>query len=107
MAELMRGKDSNKAPNRRHVRRVPASGSKEHATWRANIASGIRAARSRRHAVGLMTVKEVATELALPVTAIKTLFPTIKANRRLYIRRSAVDRWLRETGAEPGEERIA
>jgi hypothetical protein len=54
-----------------------------------------------------MTVKEVATELALPVTAIKTLFPTIKANRRLYIRRSAVDRWLRETGAEPGEERIA
>jgi hypothetical protein len=79
---------------------VPAAGTPEYIAWRANIASGIRAAKLRRREVGLVTPREVAVELALPVKVVKEIFPLIKANSRYYIRRGVVNKWLAETGGE-------
>jgi hypothetical protein len=84
--------------SRRNVRRVPAPGTPEFADWRANVAEGVRAAKLRRRAAGLLTLSEVAIELALPMGAVRKMFPVIRAGGRCYIRRSMVEKWKIETG---------
>jgi hypothetical protein len=85
---------------KRHGRRVPPEGTPEHERWRANLVNGVREAKLRRRAAGMLTLTEVAVELALPVRAIKKMFPLIRAANRCYIWRSAIDRWKIETGGD-------
>jgi hypothetical protein len=75
--------------------------SSRYATWKRNIASGMRAAKLKRREAGLRTLTEVAVELCLPVSAIRTMnFSIIEAGGRRYIRQSEVERWKKETGAD-------
>jgi hypothetical protein len=45
-----------------------------------------------------MSLAEVAVELALPVNAVRQMFPLIRAGGRCYIRRPVIDRWKIDTG---------
>jgi hypothetical protein len=76
------------------------SRSSRYTAWKRNIATGMRKAKLKRRAAGLLTFTEVSVELALPVSAIRRLgLAVVDTGGRQYIRRSEVERWKRETGA--------
>jgi hypothetical protein len=61
----------------------------------------MRAAKLRRRESGLMTEREVAVELCLSLQSVRAMgFRVIEAGSRRFIRRSEVEKWKRETGAE-------
>jgi hypothetical protein len=79
---------------------VPKAGTPGYERWRTNVAAGVRAAKLKRRAAGLLTPAEAAAETALPVSAVRSMFPVIKANGRCYIRQSVINKWKVETGAD-------
>lgn len=60
----------------------------------------MRAAKLKRRQAGLMTPTEVAVELGLSKRSVVAMFTVIAAGVRKYIRRSEVERWKAETGAD-------
>ena len=67
--------------------------SRRHGEWRQNIAAGMRAAKLRRRAAGLVTFPEAAVETCLAVYAIKRAadlreFETVNAGSHRYIHRA-------------------
>jgi hypothetical protein len=87
---------------------VPEAGSEEHRIWRENVVAGVRRAKLKRRAAGLLSLTEAAVETCLPVSAVRKVFPVFYAGGKPYVRQRYVTQWLIETGGETAaEERIA
>jgi hypothetical protein len=65
-----------------------------------NVGEGMRAAKLRRRASGLLTPTEVAVELGLSRRSVAEIFTLVSAGPKRYIRRADVEQW--RTGSESG-----
>jgi hypothetical protein len=79
----------NKA--RKAIQRSPRPGTAEHDAWRRKVSAGMRRAKRRRRAAGLLSLMEVAVGWELPLSFVKRKaddgeLEVIRAGHRRYIR---------------------
>jgi hypothetical protein len=89
-----------KASERREALHPRDRRSQKYEAWKKNIGNGMREAKLRRRNSGLMTPTEVAVGLGLSRRSVTEIFSLIAVGARKYIRRSDVERWKAETGAD-------